>query len=796
MSTDKTPEHIRLDERSHVEKPFLDQFAEAYTNPNGVKKAHSVGKSSWWNPQMIKQIKRLNELGIFRNFVGDATNDVPPFKKRNLIYGWNYSGKTTLSRLFQAFQFPDRPLAYPTCRFSVELNDGSIVDEKNRSLPCPVRVFNRDFINSNFQEEHNAPAVFIVGKGNLELREYWEKLQDAQKRLEERAKERNDQIERIEQNVATRGTDRARSIGQTLGIRNFNRSHLNDRICEIRDNPESFQMTETQCQATIDTFRSGDQFSEISLGHWALPNLSPHVDAVRILLERTALFDAIEGLNENRPLEDWLRAGLKLHTSSGDCLFCKGRLPKERLAELQRHFSTASMELLNEVNQKIEQLQRIDFVSPNLNAMQFLQEMRNQAQTKIEKLSRWLEYAATIRDGLVTSLVSKRIALGTPLVWDGSADGLDVGEQALKSLNECIAQHNKRVQNIDRVKAEARTAVERHYAAVHFIEQGIANHEEKIQRLKARIRTANRARERLGRRADVIAQQIDRAAKGASRFMSLVEFLLKGSDIRIESCNENKFQLMRGTTIADKLSEGEKTAIAFAYFLTSLEGEGEDIAKTIVYVDDPISSLDTNHIYAVYALIKEYLHKALQLFVSTHNSEFFSLLKGLWLGREYKGASEAFYVRRQADEDGSFATLESLPALLRRFKSEYEFIFAQLFSFAKAPSPSEHEAFTAPNLLRRFLESYLGFRKPCTTAWYEKMNLILDSAEEREEVHKLLDDASHLQSINRALRYPSFVTSAQSCVRSVLRGIQAKDQLHYDSLIAVIGDKTTGASEP
>ena len=26
MSIDKTPKHIRLDERNHVEKPFLDQL--------------------------------------------------------------------------------------------------------------------------------------------------------------------------------------------------------------------------------------------------------------------------------------------------------------------------------------------------------------------------------------------------------------------------------------------------------------------------------------------------------------------------------------------------------------------------------------------------------------------------------------------------------------------------------------------------------------------------------------------------------------------------------------------------
>jgi wobble nucleotide-excising tRNase len=738
---------------------------------------------------MIQRIKRLRAWGIFRDFTGDAASGIPPFKKRNLIYGWNYSGKTTLSRLFQALQFPGRPPVYPACHFSVELTGGTEANENARVIPHPVRVFNRDFITANFQEEHSAPAVFIVGEENLALRDRLEKFRIAQAQFEAREMERQSQIDRIERDDAAAGTARATAIGHVLGVRDFRRPDLEGCIRDVRTNPAAFQMTEERCRATIDTFRSGDQFSDINLGGWSTPDLSLEVEAVRILLSRTASFDAIEGLRENRSLEDWLRTGLGFHPSSGVCQFCKGTLPEERLDELRRHFSTAAMELLREINQKIEQLQRVSFDPPRLTAMEFLQETREQARTHLVTLANWLAHAATIRDSMVGALEGKRTALEIPLTWDGSTERLAEGIQVYGALNQCIGQHNSRIRDIGRVKREAREAIERHYAAVHFVEQRIAAHEAEIRVVRARIRRATRAKARLGRIADAIAQQIDRAAKGASRFMSLVEFLLRGSDIKIESRGESMFQLMRGTAVADKLSEGEKTAIAFAYFLTSLEGEGEDITRDIVYVDDPISSLDSNHVYAVYALITEHLHKALQLFVSTHNSEFFSLLKGLWLERDYRADSELFYIRRLSDANGAYATLESLPLLLRKYKSEYEFIFAQLHAFAETASPSEHEAYIAPNLLRRFLEAYLGFRKPCTTAWHKKIDLILDSPEECVEVHKLLNDASHLQNINRALQHPSFVASAQPCVRSILRGLQAKDPLHYNSLIAVVTNR-------
>ncbi len=63
--------------------------------------------------------------------------------------------------------------------------------------------------------------------------------------------------------------------------------------------------------------------------------------------------------------------------------------------------------------------------------------------------------------------------------------------------------------------------------------------------------------------------------------------------------------------------------------------------KTIVFLDDPISSLDTNHISQVYSLINSYFFRKnvdpdkpakvvncfKQLFISTHNFEFFSILR-------------------------------------------------------------------------------------------------------------------------------------------------------------------------
>lgn len=50
---------------------------------------------------MIRRIQHIKGFGVFGNFQWPA--GLPEFKQFNLIYGWNYSGKTTLSRAFRCF---------------------------------------------------------------------------------------------------------------------------------------------------------------------------------------------------------------------------------------------------------------------------------------------------------------------------------------------------------------------------------------------------------------------------------------------------------------------------------------------------------------------------------------------------------------------------------------------------------------------------------------------------------------------------------------------------------------------
>jgi len=51
---------------------------------------------------MIRTIRSITRFGIFQDFMWETST--PPFERYNIIYGWNYSGKTTLSRIFRALE--------------------------------------------------------------------------------------------------------------------------------------------------------------------------------------------------------------------------------------------------------------------------------------------------------------------------------------------------------------------------------------------------------------------------------------------------------------------------------------------------------------------------------------------------------------------------------------------------------------------------------------------------------------------------------------------------------------------
>ncbi len=102
---------------------------------------------------MIEHIDIPN-VGSFKNFVWnnsirDSGNNIAKFKKLNIIYGRNYSGKTTLSRIFRSLQAGILPDKYENPAFTVSTDSGTITQTQIPTANHHIRVYNGDFIDDH-----------------------------------------------------------------------------------------------------------------------------------------------------------------------------------------------------------------------------------------------------------------------------------------------------------------------------------------------------------------------------------------------------------------------------------------------------------------------------------------------------------------------------------------------------------------------------------------------------------------------------------------------------------------------
>lgn len=738
---------------------------------------------------MIIKINRLTNFGNYRQFQWGSTAN---FTKYNVIYGWNYSGKTTLSRLFQVLAMPAELTQWQGCQFEVELQGGAKLTDVNLANPLRIKVFNRDFIQSNFQQEHKAPAVFIVGVSTIHLRNRITRLNEHLDKTRTIADALNERHQQLKKELDSLGTRHASFVATLTGDKTYNRTKLSAEIARIKAAPDTFILSDEALQAKVSLLRSTQEWKDISPVAHITTNLETFRKDLSTVLNKTASNEAIAKLKENRELESWIRTGLSHHANATQCEFCGSIISSDRLTALQRHFSKAYEDLSSEVSSQVNTLGTTKYTIALPDERDFMPDLKGQFVTLQGKVDAWLTWANGVIGELATLAQQKQLALETQLSCAVDTGRAEEVIQIVADINTLITEHNQKRSQLDIEKMAAKEAIEKHNAATFYETNNISDKESAIQTAETKADKAQSLLAIIEDKKTAIEIQIQQQSIAAQKINETIQFLLPDNNISVAEISGGFFEFRRDGVQAKNLSDGEKTAITFAYFLATLENNGASLSQSIVFIDDPVSSLDSNHIYAIYALISKRLDACLQIFVSTHNSELYTLLKGNWFEARQQFSNRAnassYYVRRFVGANQLWhSTLEDTPMLLRKYKSEYQFIFEQLHVFSSSQTPSLHEAYTAPNLLRKFLEAYLGFKKPCTPKWSSKLDLLFDTDIEQTEIQQFSDDASHLQGLNRALQQPDFISNAQNTVKKVIQALKAKDNPHYISMCTVIG---------
>jgi wobble nucleotide-excising tRNase len=224
----------------------------------------------------------------------------------------------------------------------------------------------------------------------------------------------------------------------------------------------------------------------------------------------------------------------------------------------------------------------------------------------------------------------------------------------------------------------------------------------------------------LEREIDTLERQIVEHRRPADELTEELQAYLGHDELRFE-VKGSGYALTRSGQPVSHLSEGERTAIAFIYFLKSLQDKGFDLAQGIVVIDDPVSSLDANALFSAFGYMKERTKQCGQLFIFTHSFPFFRLVKN-WF-HHLPGQRKAnvdrrparfFMLRAQRDPEGRRASvLGPLDRLLEEHESEYQYLFKRVHDEAhRSDIGSLEHHYGLPNVARRLVEAFLAFRFP------------------------------------------------------------------------------------
>lgn len=262
-----------------------------------------------------------------------------------------------------------------------------------------------------------------------------------------------------------------------------------------------------------------------------------------------------------------------------------------------------------------------------------------------------------------------------------------------------------------------------------------------------------------------------------------------------------KFEITRGGKAAFHLSEGECSLVAFCYFMAKLEEPESAGKELVIYIDDPISSLDSNHIFFMFSLIETLIarpeknpdgsnrYRYRQLFVSTHNLDFLKYLKTLSAPKEANGGVEHFIVERHGDRS---SRLSLMPAYLKTYVTEFNYLFHQIHKCANGVADGDDESYYSfGNNLRKFLEAYLYFKFPAVVGSEESLwrieTFFGKDGSAAQVASRLSNELSHLnENFDRSMK-PIDIPEIRTLASYVLSKLKEADSRQYDALIKSIG---------
>lgn len=739
----------------------------------------------------IQQIQKIKNCRSFNDFTW--TEDLDDFKRYNLIYGWNGSGKTTIADIFYSIQ--NGKNSFSGGDFRIQIN-GEFIDSSNlfqSDIPM-IRVFNRAYIENNIFAPTKIKTIFFLGSESIEKQK---EIQDTiiklteennknNKLLEEKKKNENDMNSLIikgakEVKTALSKDSSYANYNKKNFVQKMNRMHSSgkEQVSYVRNNERLVELK--KC------FEGSIKVTVPLPEETIFPDLNSLCRSTISILNKTIVATTLDTLKDDDILSTWVKQGLDIHNRNKhkDCQFCLQPLLKKRIKCLEEYFNDEFNNFINEITKEIEKINKSvsslsKFSLPNKDSIaKYLDNTYTQITSELKDCIRqYSEFLAK----LSKSLEAKKSKLFVEVIFDTQVP-TDANDK-LKEYISVLTEHNEYCNEYNDKITAARTEYEESIAATYIEEYKTLN--QKVLDVKNEIERVQQSILTLSQTKSECEQEIRLHHAASDKINADLLSYLGHNELQLAS-EDNGYVIKRTGQSVDMrtLSEGEKTAIALLHFLSSLQDQDFNLKGGIVVIDDPVCSMDDGALFYAFSFIKERTKVAKQLFILTHNFMFFRQVKN-WFQHIDKHNVCFYQTVFKKNQENRNSELTNIDSLLEKYESEYHYLFSLIYNSSENQETTElADHYRMPNVARRVLEYFFAFKTPGHTLHdaFEQSSAGDYDKEKKQAILRFVHTYSHMKEIGGFEHNPTILSSTPKIMKDILNFIEKADVMHYNGMI-------------
>ncbi|WRD00977.1 AAA family ATPase [Helicobacter pylori] len=692
----------------------------------------------------------IKKIKSFKAFCGLDAIEMGEFEHYNIIFGNNGCGKTSLTRAFELLIPKNKHIekyrtisADKSPSIEFECEDRSYKIEPNSDIRVPpfkVEIYNSDFLHNNapLNSEFGLKKLddgTIILEGSVlgeetkeinQLKDCRGKVEKRQKKIkdensaetliakqESEIKKYDEEIEKIRKEVTSK------TIQITLDEIKIN------NICEV--SKDKFKVQEdalTNLKKDFDeldeAMKEFDDLKEMELpkDYQTIKDKLEFLFSFNIDKEAGQVSEKIKE-HISKVGREFIEKGIKLQKEMPDnaCPFCTQKIPNEIIQEYTSYFNK-SVETFNQ--RSLEMSGTLKNILDQWNIKEILQSFEKfkpfieDFSTNKENLKNALEQIKVLLEKLQKEVDKKEGAKNEKKFQKTDKELLEIQEniqQCVGEAREILNQKKEQKKKLEKLKTKLKEA------RIKKAKHDSYDWQKSKKEAERKLLVLDRGHKRLKCLLEKIDNRLKELYDQKRPDIEIINNYLKALNLPKYSLNEDYRIVLNSVDLENSkakmiLSDGEKTTLAFAYFLARLKlfYKKEDLKNLVVVIDDPISSLDEQRIYNTSNIVakinQELVGEALekdekaQVFVLTHNHTFMAHLINM-VGKHVR----YFQLERYQNQLKIVCKNEAVGY----FDTFYLLLFKEVYEFAEKGKVQDNfnEAINYGNKVRILLESFL-----------------------------------------------------------------------------------------